>query len=106
MTAVPVAPVQALSLSSIVSPLPAQPVAAPQATGAIPFSNLLTSGIDKVSTDQINADAMVRSFATDDSVPLHQVTFALEQARLSLELAMQVRSRLLEGYQQIMNMQL
>ena len=31
---------------------------------------------------------------------------ALEQARLSLELMMQVRSRLLEGYQEIMRMQL
>jgi flagellar hook-basal body complex protein FliE len=34
------------------------------------------------------------------------VTFALEQARLSLELMLQVRSRLVEGYQQIMGMQL
>jgi flagellar hook-basal body complex protein FliE len=31
---------------------------------------------------------------------------ALEQARLSVELAMQVRSRIVEGYREIMNIPL
>ena len=30
-------------------------------------------------------------------MPVHQVTYALEQARLSMELMMQVRSQLIEG---------
>jgi flagellar hook-basal body complex protein FliE len=34
------------------------------------------------------------------------VTFALEQARLSTELMMQVRARILDGFQEIMRMQL
>jgi flagellar hook-basal body complex protein FliE len=37
-------------------------------------------------------------------VPLHQVTYALEEARLSVELAMQVRTRLVESYRELMNM--
>jgi len=37
---------------------------------------------------------------------VHQVTLALEQARLSVELAMQVRQRLVESYRELMNMQL
>lgn len=53
-----------------------------------------------------NADEMVRAFAIDDSVPVHQVTIALQEARLAVDLAMQIRSRLVEGYREIMNMQL
>ena len=53
-----------------------------------------------------HADELVRQFALDDSVPVHQVTIALEEARLSIELATQVRTRLVETYRELMNMQL
>jgi flagellar hook-basal body complex protein FliE len=84
-------------------------VHAPAAAAAAPaqsFAQVLMNGVDTVDRKVAAADAEVRAFALDDSVPLHQVTFALEDARLSLELMLQVRSRLVEGYQQIMNMQL
>jgi len=74
--------------------------------GGASFSQMLLSGIDRVDQKLVHADAMAKAFALDDSIPLHQVTFALEEARLSLELMLQVRSRLVEGYQQIMGMQL
>ncbi|HMC91815.1 MAG TPA: flagellar hook-basal body complex protein FliE [Allosphingosinicella sp.] len=83
-----------------------QPAAATGAAPAQSFSQVLMNGIDSADRKVAAADAQVRAFALDDSVPLHQVTFALEDARLSLELMLQVRSRLVEGYQQIMNMQL
>ena len=70
------------------------------------FSQILLNGIEAVNQRVVHADAMVRAFAVDDSVPLHQVTFALEEARLSVELMMQVRSRLVESYQRMMEMQL
>jgi flagellar hook-basal body complex protein FliE len=80
---------------------PAKPV-----QGASPFSQLLLDGIDDVSNKMIEADKQVRSFILDDSIPVHQVTIALEQARLSLEFMVEVRGRLVESYQQLMNMQL
>lgn len=86
-------------------PLQTPPVAPPLA-GNVSFSSFIVDGVQGVSDKLIHADAMVRAFALDDSIPAHQVTFALEQARLSLELMMQVRNRLLEGYQQLMTMQL
>jgi flagellar hook-basal body complex protein FliE len=70
------------------------------------FSQLLTKGIDNVNDKVLAADNLVRAFALDDSIPVHQVTFALSQAQLSLEMMLQVRQRLVEGYQQLMNMQL
>ena len=70
------------------------------------FADMLTTGIASVNDQVIAADRLATAFVLDDSIPVHQVTFALEQARLSLELMLQVRGRLVEGYQQLMNMQL
>ena len=105
MTLFPAAPPQAIvpgqtSLAQQVLPTPL-----PRA-GGTNFSRLLIDGIDDVSSQLIESDKLVREFALNDSIPVHQVTFALEQARLSFELMLQVRNRLLEGYQQLMNMQL
>jgi flagellar hook-basal body complex protein FliE len=76
------------------------------ARGSASFSDLLIDGIDATAGRIEQADRLVRDFLIDDSVPIHRVTFALEQARLSLELATQVRTRVLDGFQQLMNMQI
>lgn len=78
------------------------PVAQPSAG----FADILASGLRAVDTKIASAEQLVRQFAVDDSIPVHQVTIALEQARMSVELAMQVRTRLVEGYRELMNMQL
>lgn len=70
------------------------------------FGDILRAGMQQVDGKLAAADNLVRQFALDDSVPVHQVTYALEEARLSVELAMQVRARLVEGYRELMNMQL
>jgi flagellar hook-basal body complex protein FliE len=90
-------------LSGLQATVGAAPRTAAQGPG---FAQMLLGGIDKVNSDVQAADAAAQAFALDDSIPLHQVTFALEQARLSVELMMQVRSRLLEGYQELLRMQI
>jgi flagellar hook-basal body complex protein FliE len=97
---------------SPVMPVAAAPDSLPAAqVGANPvqkvdFYRLLADGVQNVSSDVVDADKLVREFAVSDSVPVHHVTYALEQARLSLNLMVQVRNRLVEAYQQMMNMQL
>lgn len=70
------------------------------------FASILSNGMASMDAKVAEADKMVAQFALDDSVPLHQVTIALEEARLSVEMAMQVRARMVEGYRELMNMQL
>lgn len=77
-----------------------------RAKPSIGFGDLLTRGLGEVERKVDHADAMVRAFALDDSVPVHEVTIALEEARLSVDLAMQVRTRLVEAFREIMNTQL
>lgn len=70
------------------------------------FGELLGKGLEHVEQKITHADHMVRVFALDGSIPVHQVTIALEEARIAIELAMQVRTRLVEAYREIMNTQL
>ena len=70
------------------------------------FSSMIFDGIDNINHKMIEADKLTAAFVLDDSIPPHQVLFALDEARGSFEMLMQVRSRLVEGYQEIMRMQL
>lgn len=85
---------------------PAAHNALPQPSEGVDFATLLTNGIGAVDAKVAHADALAAQFAVDDSVPVHQVTAAIEEARLSVEFALQVRSRLVEGYKELMNLQL
>lgn len=98
-----IVPVAAISASTVAS-LTTAPVAGPPQAGR--FANMLLNGVNQVNRQVAEADHLAEAFALDDSVPLHQVTFAMEQARMSVELMLQVRSRLIEGYQELMRMQL
>lgn len=84
------------------------PLAAPTpaATTEPGFGAMVMAGLRQVDAKVAHANAMAKAFVLDDSIPVHQVTMALEQARMSVELAMQVRARLVEGYRELMNMQL
>jgi flagellar hook-basal body complex protein FliE len=100
--------IAAISGQAQLSPLaPAgAPCAGPQAAGGVTFGDLIADGLQSVEARVDHANEMVRAFAVDDSIPVHEVTIALEEARIAVELAMQVRSRIVEGYREIMNMQL
>jgi flagellar hook-basal body complex protein FliE len=83
-----------------------QALAGPTAPASSSFSQMLMKGVEQVDQKLAAADSLAAKFAVDDSVPLHQVTYALEQARLSLELMLQVRARLVEAYQEVSRMHL
>ena len=103
MTDYALAPIEAAGLAPHLDIAAIQTSAAPATRS---FAALLTAGIDQVTAKVEEADSLSRAFILDDNIPVHQVTFALEQARLSMELMLQVRNRLIEGYQQLMNMPL
>jgi len=102
-----VAPIEAIAALAGADPAQGRtPMAAPQTGEIQSFAQMLLGGVGEVNQKLVDAEAMAARFAVDDSVPLHQVTYALEQARLSFEFMLQVRARLVEGYQDIMRMQI
>ena len=103
MSATAVPPVAAAAIQAFAQ---ANPAAAPMPAAGPSFGQVLMQGLENVDRRVANADAMVRAFTLNGDVPIHQVTFALEEARLSVELMMQFRARLVESYQRMMEMQL
>jgi flagellar hook-basal body complex protein FliE len=101
-----IAALGASTAAPVQAPSPARANALTEARAGGDFGSLLTHGIAAVDAKVAHTDALVAQFAIDDSIPVHQVTVALEEARLSVEFAMQVRARLVEGYKELMNMQL
>jgi flagellar hook-basal body complex protein FliE len=69
------------------------------------FAAALTDGVDRVGAALAKADAAIVQASIDGSQPPHQVMLAIEEARLSFQFALQVRNRLIEGYQELMRMQ-
>lgn len=105
MSVVPVLPISAEALGGVAGAQGVNlPDLAPSRPGA--FLSMLTDGIADTEAKVTQAGDLARAFVLDDDIPVHQVTFALEEARMSLELMLQVRSRIIEGYQQLMTLQL
>lgn len=70
------------------------------------FSTWLKNEISTANTQVNQADTKLREFALGKTDNVHEVMMALEKAKTSFELVVEVRNRLLEGYQEIMRMQI
>lgn len=70
------------------------------------FSELLKNELNRVNELQIRADEANKELIAGESEDIHSVLLAAEEARLSLELAVQVRNKIIESYQEINRMQI
>lgn len=69
------------------------------------FKDIINCELEKLNNVQIEADKSVLDFMRGKTEDLHEVLIAGEEARLSLELAVQVRNKCIEAYKEINNMQ-
>ncbi|MDR7869603.1 MAG: flagellar hook-basal body complex protein FliE [Tissierellaceae bacterium] len=70
------------------------------------FKNIVNDAMNDLNDKQLKADELTYDFITGNVDDLHTVLIATEEARLSLELAVQVRNKCIEAYKEINNMQL
>lgn len=70
------------------------------------FGQWLAGQIKNVNSEVIQADQSVRELALGETENLHQVMVKLEKAKLSFELMLQVRNKVLEAYQDVIRMQI
>ena len=70
------------------------------------FLAVVEGGVTRVDASLHAADDKLRRLAAGDSIPLHDVMIAMEQARIDLTLIAEVRNRIVEGYQELIRMQL
>jgi flagellar hook-basal body complex protein FliE len=70
------------------------------------FGSWLQQQVEEVNQQIIDADTEVRKLALGEAENLHQVMMSLEKAKLSFNLVMQVRNKVMEAYQDIMRTQI
>lgn len=68
-------------------------------------SNQFLLELQKVNDKQIHSEHLLQDLAAGKTDNIHHVMLSLEDAKLSLQLLVQVRNKLLEGYQDILRMQ-
>ncbi|MFN9301096.1 MAG: flagellar hook-basal body complex protein FliE [Acidobacteriota bacterium] len=74
--------------------------------GGAEFSNLLAGALDGLKTQKADADKQLNAWMNGEAVDLHQVATSIQKAELSFELAIEVRNKMMQAYQEVMRMQI
>ena len=75
------------------------------ATAKAPFSDLLTDAVGQIDRLENQARVAVDGLITGSGVDVHQAMIAAEKASMAFELALAVRNKAVQAYQQVMSMQ-
>ena len=68
--------------------------------------DVLAQALDKLNQVQGSADELAGKFIAGGITDLHQVTIAMQEAKLSMQVAVEVRNKIVEAYQEISRMQI
>lgn len=69
------------------------------------FAETLKDAFDRINQMQLDSAELARQFAAGETDDLVRVVTAAEEAGIALQLAVQVRNKVVEAYQEIMRMQ-
>ena len=70
------------------------------------FQSALKDSLDKLNEKQINADNITNDFISVKDVEVHEMMLSMEESKMSLQLAIQVRNKVVEAVQELTRMQL
>lgn len=99
--------IESMQMSS--SAMAMEPPATPRLDGAptgTAFLSAVLNGFDRVERDSNAASHALTSFAVHPDATTHDVILAMEQAKISLQLAAEVRQRVLDAYKELTSMQI
>lgn len=89
-------------IASILNPAQASsPVK--QAEGSS-FSDVLTSALQEAQTEGTKSDEQTLSLLSGDITDLHTATIQAQKAELTLDLAIQIRNKVVDAYNEVMRM--
>jgi len=92
-----------LSLTSASGTTP--PAPGSTSTQPTPFADLITDAVGQVNQLEDGARAAMTGLMTGTGVDVHQAMIATEKASMGFELALSVRNKAVQAYQQVMGMQ-
>ncbi len=78
----------------------------PEPARGASFGEMLSESMDQVGRLQTTADRAVEDLTSGRQSDLHSTMIAVEKAGIAMELAMQIRNKLLNAYETIMRQQI
>ena len=72
---------------------------------SISFGDTISHFLDAVNTAQVDAKDSVTDIVTGESENLHEAMAKVEEAKISFELMLEIRNKLLQTFQEIQRMQ-
>jgi flagellar hook-basal body complex protein FliE len=97
--------VQGLAVHDEVAPAPSSLSSRLPASEVLPFSSRVAEGLQELNQQLLTNQRDLQQLAVGDAENLHEIMIRLEESRVSLQLMLQVRNRVLEAYQDVMRMQ-
>ncbi|MEK7276644.1 MAG: flagellar hook-basal body complex protein FliE [Chloroflexota bacterium] len=98
-----------ITLTGIQSAQPVGGAAGAQKTqdksGVQGFGQTLSSALDNLSQMQTSSDQAMQKLAAGETIDLHQVMISAEQTDIAFRVALSLRDKLVEAYQEVMRMQ-
>ena len=82
-----------------------QAAQATQAVEGVGFGDVLNQFVSEVNDKQVASSQAVNDLLSGKEIPLHQAMIAMQEAGVAFQLMVEVRNKLLEGYQELMRMQ-
>jgi flagellar hook-basal body complex protein FliE len=98
-------PSELRQLGSVTSDTPLQTSASVSSGSGATFENMLGGFVNEVAQKQAAAGSAVSGLLSGQNVSLHQAMISMEEANVSFQMMVEVRNRLLDGYQELMRMQ-
>lgn len=80
-----------------------------QGSGAVQgagFGEVLNQFVGEVNQKQLDSTQAVNDLLAGKEIPLHQAMIAMQEAGVAFQLMVEVRNKLLQGYQELMRMQI
>lgn len=70
------------------------------------FVETFQKAMDNLKDTHSQSEKLMQDYASGKEVDVSEVMLAMEKATMTTELAMQIRNKLVEGYQEIIKMQI
>lgn len=95
-----------LALVRPLEPLSASGIGSLSVGSGNEFQALLSGAIDNIKSTKEYSDNQVASFLNGEQTDIHQVATSIQKAALTFELALEVRNKMMQAYQEVMRMQI
>lgn len=83
-----------------------QSTQAPGSVQGAGFGDVLNQFVGEVNQKQLASSQAVNDLISGKEIPLHQAMITMQEAGVAFQLMVEVRNKLLEGYQDLMRMQI